>query len=430
MTVTAMIKGLLIGIAFVAMQFLVFAQDSMERIVAVVGNEIILKSDVDGQVELYGQRFPGADKTDPKLRDAVLDQLINERLIMAAASEDTTIVISDEEISQRMDYQIATLIQQVGSEKRIEDIYGMSISKIKKDFRDQIRLQLLAERIRAKRFGSVKVSRADVEAFYAKYKDSIPALPARVDLYHIVRYVTPSAEQSKEAQQLALRICDSLAKGGSFADFARRYSGDPGSAANGGDLGFVERGKFVPAFEASAFALEAGQTSAPVETPFGWHIIQLIDKSATAINCRHILIRVSLNEEDREHVRKELQDVRQRVLNGEDFETLARELTDEKETKGFGGAMGQFEFERLPEDMRTVVKELKDGEVSSPLPYVADPTKPGFHIIYRKALTPEHKATLESDYKMIEQMALLEKKTRIEQEWVAELRGRLYWEKR
>lgn len=425
-----LIKWLLISTAIAAMQLLMFAQDSMERIVAVVGNEIILKSDVDGQVELYGQRFPGADKKDPKLRDAVLDQLINERLIMAAASEDTTITVSDEEVSQRMDYQIAMLIQQVGSEKRIEDIYGMSISKIKKDFRDQIRLQLLSERIRSKRFGSVKVSHAEVEAFYSKYKDSIPTIPARVDLYHIVRYVKPSVEQSKEAQQLAFRICDSIAKGGSFADFARRYSGDPGSAANGGDLGFVERGKFVPSFETSAFALEPGQTSAPVETPFGWHIIQLIDKSTTAINCRHILIRVSLSEEDREKVRKELQAVRQRVLDGEDFETLAREVTDEKETKGFGGAMGEFEFDRMPEELRATVKELSNGGISEPLPYVADPTKPGYHIIYRKSVTEAHKATLESDYKMIEQMALLEKKTRMEQEWVADLRTRLYWEKR
>lgn len=255
-------------------------------------------------------------------------------------------------------------------------------------------------------------------------------VPARVDLYHIVKYVKPSAEQNKEAQQLAFRIRDSILKGGSFADFARRYSGDPGSAANGGDLGFVEKGKFVAAFEAAAFALEPNQISDPVETPFGWHIIQLIDKSPSSINCRHILIRVSQSEADREQVRSELMSIRQRALNGEDFETLARELTSEKETQGFGGAMGQFEFERIPEDIREAVKNIPDGGISEPLPYVIDPTKPGFHIIHRKTLIESHSATLDKDYKMIEQMALYEKKTRLEQEWVTALRGKMYWEKR
>ena len=113
-------------------------------------------------------------------------------------------------------------------------------------------------------------------------------------------------------------------KGGSFSDFARRYSGDPVSAANGGDLGTVEKGKFVPAFESAAFALEANEISQPVETPFGWHIIQLVGKTSSTITCRHILVRVGQSDEDREAVKKSLSEIRERVKAGEDFEALAK----------------------------------------------------------------------------------------------------------
>lgn len=408
---------------------LLVAQDSMEGIIAVVGREIVLKSDVDGQMEILAQRDPRVDRKDSRLRQAILDQLINERLMMTKAIEDS-VEVSDDEISQRMEYQIQTLIQQFGSEKRIEDLYGMSMAKIRREFRDEIRKRLLVEKIQQQQFGQVKASRADVELFYARYKDSLPKVPERVDLYHIVKYVQASSEKNKEAFTLAMRIRDSIVKGGSFSDFARRYSGDPISAANGGDLGNVDKGKFVPAFEASAFSLAPEEISQPVETPFGWHIIQLISRTTTSMNTRHILIRAGQSDEDRELVKTQLNDIKARVESGEDFETVARQTSEEKETQGFGGAMGQIELAQLPEEMRNTINALKDGGVSEPMPYAADPTKPGFHVLYRKRIIPVHAPTVEADYKQIEQMASYEKKQRLEQEWMLKLRRELYWEVR
>ncbi len=311
-----------ISMALVAHTAPAMAQDAVEGIVAIVGREIILKSDVDGQLEVMAQRDPRINKKDPTIRRAIVDQLINERLIVTKAIEDS-VDVQEDEITQRMEYQIQMLVQQYGSEKRIEDLYGMSMSRIRKDFRDEIRKRLLVEKIQAEKFGDVKASRSDVEAFFAKYKDSIPQINDRVDLYHIVKYVTASSAKNKEAQMLAIRVRDSIVKGGSFSDFARRYSGDPVSAANGGDLGTVEKGKFVPAFESAAFALESNEISQPIETPFGWHIIQLIGKTSSTITCRHILIRVGQSDEDREVVKKQLSDIRDRVKAGEDFEALS-----------------------------------------------------------------------------------------------------------
>lgn len=403
------------------------AQDSMEGIVAIVGREIVLKSDVDGQMEIMAQRDPKISRKDPVIRQAVLDQLINERLIMTKAIEDS-LDVTEDEITQRMEYQLQSLIQQFGSEKRIEDMYGMSMARIRREFRDEIRKRLLVEKMQQKQFAEIKATRADVEGFYERYRDSLPSIPERVDLYHIVKYVKPSAEKNKEAQALALRIRDSIVKGGSFSEFARRHSADPISAANGGDLGTVEKGKFVPSFEAAAFALSPNEISAPVESPFGWHIIQLISKTTTTMTTRHILIRVSQSEEDRDSAKAQLLRMKKAVESGDSFEKLAREYSDERETQGFGGAMGQIELSRLPDDMRNAINALKDGSVSDPMPYAADPTKPGFHILYRKRLVPAHKPTVDEDYKQLEQMASFEKKQRLEQEWILKLRRELYWE--
>ena len=404
-----------------------YAQDSMEGIVAIVGREIVLKSDIDGQMEIMAQRDPKVNRKDPVLRQAVLDQLINERLIMTKAIEDS-LDVTEDEITQRMEYQLQSLIQQFGSEKRIEDMYGMSMARIRREFRDEIRKRLLVEKMQQKQFSDIKATRADVEGFYERYRDSLPSIPERVDLYHIVKYVKPSAEKNKEAQSLALRIRDSIVKGGSFSEFARRHSADPISAANGGDLGTVEKGKFVPSFEAAAFALSPNEISAPVESPFGWHIIQLISKTTTTMTTRHILIRVSQSEEDRDSAKAQLLRMKKAVEAGDSFEKIAREYSDERETQGFGGAMGQIELSRLPEDMRNAINALKDGSVSDPMPYAADPTKPGYHILYRKRLIAAHKPSVDDDYKQLEQMASFEKKQRLEQEWILKLRRELYWE--
>lgn len=407
------------------------AQDngSMEKIVAIVGKDIILKSDVDGQLQIYAQQNPGVKAGDPAVRAQILDMLINERLIVTKAQEDS-IEVSDEEVTQQMEYQISMLVQQFGSEARIEQVYGMSMARIRRDFRDEIRKQLLGQKMRQQKFSGIKANRVDVESFYARYKDSLKPIPPRVQLSHIVKYIKPSDTQKKEALELARKLRDSVMNGGSFADFARRYSADPGTASHGGDLGFVEKGKLMPSYETAAFGLQPGEISQPVETPFGFHVIQLVEKTPTATNTRHILIRVGQTDEDKKRAQDFLIELKQRVENGAPFEDLAKQFSEEKETQGFGGSMGDIEMTRLPEEMRNIVNSLKDGGVSDPLPYAADPTKPGFHILYRKRIVAEHIPTLEDDYKILEQMATVEKTRRMETEWIQDLRKTMYWELR
>jgi peptidyl-prolyl cis-trans isomerase SurA len=398
-----------------------------DKIVAVVGREIVLQSDIDAQLALLQQQNPRMNVRDESVRAKVLDALINEKLLVTKAIEDS-IVVTDEEVTQRLDYTIQNLIQQFGSERRVEEVYQHSISWIRREFREEIRKQALSEKLRQQRFMDVKASQREVEDFYAMYKDSLPPTPAQVELHHIVKFVQPTASAKENAIARARQIRDSIVNGGSFAEFAKKYSGDPGSAAAGGDLGWFDKGKLMPEYEKSAYALSPNEISQPVETPFGFHIIQLVDKRKDAVHTRHILIKVGQSGDDTQRAQDTLLNIKSRVAGGESFETLARQYSDDVQTKAFGGALGKIEIERLPPDLKAKIDALPEGGITDPMNYNGDPTKTGYHILLKKAVIPAHPTTLESDFKRIEQMATAYKQNKSYEDWVASLRTSMYWE--
>ncbi|MBS1538519.1 MAG: peptidylprolyl isomerase [Bacteroidetes bacterium] len=400
---------------------------TVDKIVAIVGKEIILESDIQANIAILAQQSKQLDVKDMSVRKKVLDGLINERLVITKAIEDS-ITASDEEITQQLDYTLQGLVQSYGSEKRIEELYGMSIAKIRKDYREEIRKRILWEKIRQQKFGTVKSSSREVDDFFTQYKDSIPPIPPQAELAHIVKYVQASVSQKDETLKLAQKVRDSIIRGGHFGEFAKRYSGDLGSGAAGGDLGWIDKGKLVPEYEKVAFALGAEETSQPVETPFGYHIIQTIEKRKDAIHTRHILFKIGRSSDDNERTKTELSQLKERVEKGENFEDLAKRFSEEKETQGFGGAMGAVELTRLPGELKSIIEKLPDGGITEPLPYMSDPTKPAFHILQRKAMIPEHKPNLEHDFKKIEQIASAYKQNKEFEDWVQVLRKTLYWE--
>lgn len=404
--------------------------EPMDKIVAIVGNEIILQSEVVGHLMMSAmqERRTSARPDDPVLLKRSLDVLINEKLIVTKAIEDS-LTASEDEITERMDYQIQAMMQQMGSERRIEEVYGMSMAKIRRDFRDEIRKQLLTERLSQQKFAAMKVSSKEVQDFFKQYKDSIPPVPPQFEIYHIVKNVEPSPEAKDKTLALAKKIRDSLVAGGDFATFARRYSNDPGSAASGGDLGFVERGKFIAEFEKTAYALQIGEISQPVETPFGFHVIQLLDKRETAVKTRHILLKLGQTDDDATRTKKFLDSLRMRVAKGESFEDLAKQYSDDTDTKAFGGLLGRMETTKLPADLREKIEKLKDGEITEALTYSAPgSTKSGFNIVFRKKYIPEHKITFDDDYKRLEQMTSMQKRAKVYDDWMKELRKSIYWE--
>lgn len=417
----------IIALLFIALPILTLpsiAQQSqvLDKIVATVGREIVLQSDIEGRIAMFMQQNPKVNPNDPELRKQVLEALINERLMVTKAVEDS-ILVQDEEINQSLDFMMQNMMQTYGSEKRVEDLYGMSVSRIRKNYREEVRKQLLVERLQQQRFMNIKCSNREVEDFYQQYRDSIRPIPASVELAHIVKHVKPSADAKEEVKKLALRIRDSLVKGTDFAELAKRHSGDPGSASSGGDLGWVDKGKLVSEYERAAYDLQSGETSQPIETPFGFHIIQTIEKRKDAVHTRHILLKLGGSSDDKKRVETILAELKERNAKGESFEELAKQYSDEKETQGFGGAMGVIELNRLPADLKSIVESLPEGGVSQPLPYMSDPTKPAMHIILKKKSIAEHSPTLASDFKKIEQMAVQQKQGKTMEKFLKELRS-------
>jgi peptidyl-prolyl cis-trans isomerase SurA len=430
------------------------AGEPVDKIVAVVGNEIILQSEVIGHAYMTAMQDKRSRPDDPQLIKRSLDALINERLVFLKAQEDS-IAVGEEEITERMEYQLQSMMQQFGSERRIEEVYGMPMARIRRDFRDEIRKQLLSERISQQKFAAMKTSSKDVQEFFKQYHDSVPPVPPQYELYHIVKFVEPSLAAKEKTLQLARSIRDSLIKGGDFATFAKRYSNDPGSAASGGDLGMVERGKFIAEFEKVAYGLQVGEISAPVETPFGFHIIQLLEKRETAVKTRHILLKLGQSEDDTKRTKDFLDSLKMRVVSstaqgagtsttsatvvvtgtgagaskGASFEDLAKQYSDDTETKSFGGALGRIEASKLPSDLRVAIDKLKDGEITPPMPYaMPGSTKAAFNIVLRKRYIGEHKIAFDDDYKRLEQMATMQKRAKFYDEWMRELRKTIYWE--
>ena len=418
-----MLKYVVFSIITVLSAYSLYAQQSqvLDKIIATVGREIVLQSDVEGRIAMFLQQNPKVNPSDPELRKQVLESLINERLMVTKAVEDS-IAVMDEEINQSLDFMMQNLMQTYGSEKRVEDLYGMSVSRIRKNYREEVRKQLLVERLQQQKFMGVKCTNREVEDFYNQYRDSIRAIPASVELAHIVKHIKPSADAKEEVKRLALKIRDSIAKGIDFAELAKRHSGDPGSASTGGDLGWVDKGKFVAEYERAAYELQSDETSQPIESPFGFHIIQTIEKRKDASHTRHILLKLGGSADDKSRVEKILNELKEKVEKSESFEDLAKQYSDEKETQGFGGSMGVIELNRLPADLKSIVETLPIGGVSQPLPYMADPTKPSLHIILKKKNIAEHTPTLSSDFKKIEQMALQQKQAKLMESFLKELR--------
>jgi peptidyl-prolyl cis-trans isomerase SurA len=399
----------------------------LDRVVGVVDNDIILESELNAQTQLLIIN----NKLDPKtpgLKEQVLQSMINEKLIVAKAIEDS-VTVTDEEIQQQLDNIIQQRIQQFGSEARLEEIYGMPLSRIRREFRDEMRKNLLGQRLQQQRFGNSQIGRFEVEEFYRTYKDSLPRVPEEVELAHI--FIRPKvSEEAKAAATAKMQLLlDSLKAGADFGALARRNSEDPGSAPQGGDLGFVRRGQFVKEFEAAVFALSEKQISTIVETEFGLHIIQLVERRGDAVHARHILLRIEKTKTSDDATVALLDSLRRRALAGESFPELAKKYSERKETSMIGGELGTFELEQLDKGTFDAISSLKEGEISAPVRLV-EGNSYGYHIILLKKRTLAHTMTLDQDYRRIETLALNFKRTKDYQAWLEELRSKIYWQSR
>lgn len=398
-----------------------FSQNLVDGIAAIVGKEIILRSEIEQYVQNYILQNKINVQAHPEmvnqLRAQTIQSLIEQKLMLTQAEKDT-VTIDPEILDQRVDQRIKYLIDRVGSEDALEKAFRSSMKKIKKDTRQIMQEQLLVEKVRQEHFKNVKLSRREVEDFYNTYKDSLPTQSESVTISHILKNVRASDEAYKKAYAKISAIKDRINQGESFEELAKKYSEDPASAKRGGDLGFTSRGDFVPEYEAAAFALKEGEVSDIVQTQFGYHIIKLIERRGEKIRTRHILIMVNPTAEDEQRTIQELKDIRQKALNGAPFDSLALEYSDDENVKKDKGLLGTFELDKMViPQFKSVVSKLKVGEISEPFK-----TEYGYHIVKLENRVPAHKFTLEKDWQKIEEMASNFKIEKEYRSWIKELK--------
>lgn len=401
-------------------------QELLDGIAAIVGDEIILHSEVSQyafnvalQLQVDIQKNP--ERFD-EIRKKTLEHLIIQKILLAKAKEDT-ITVDDAQVDQVLDQQIQAWIQQIGGEKKLEEYFGMPLNKIRREFREEIRDRLIVEKVQQEFMQKISITRPEVVEFYNTMKDSLPEMPERVNISHILLEIKARGKAREEALQKIREIRKKIVEGGAdFAAMARLYSEDPGSARQGGELGFIQRGDFVKEFEEVAFSLEPGQVSDVVETRFGFHIIQMIERRGEKINVRHILIRLKPTESDVEATRKLIQAIRDSIILGADFGEMARKYSDDNTTKEEGGRLGWFQVDQLQlPEFKEAIQDLQPGEVSKPFR-----TQFGFHIVKLNARKSGGKLNPDRDWEEIEQIALNYKRNREFKKWVEELKKNVY----
>ncbi len=398
------------------------AQTQIDRIVAVVDKEIITESELNERVQFVALQ----NRMDPAakgIHKQVLDGMVTEKLLLAQAKLDS-IEVKEDEITAALDQQIPNFIRQVGSEQRVEQMYGKSIARIKREYRDDIKNQLLVQHVRQQHEEKLAVSRREVEEFFAAYKDSLPAVPEEFTISHIYCIPRPDSALEAKTRSVLQSIEDSIRAGGDFADFAKRYSAD-GTAEHGGDLGWAKRGDYVHDFEIAAFGLKEGELSGIVKTPFGFHLVQLLSRRGESIHVRHILLRIAKGAASDSAAKDTLRSLKRRVLAGESFAELAKIYSEDPDTKAVGGDLGTLTPDQVTKEFLDQLRGLKSGEISEPL-QTSLGVSYGFHIIWMRKRVESHPMNLKDDYRRVEQLALYMKKNKANDEWIAELKKNIY----
>ncbi|HRW98773.1 MAG TPA: peptidylprolyl isomerase, partial [Cyclobacteriaceae bacterium] len=316
------------------------AQDNpgfvVDKIIAKVDNYIVLKSDLEVAYQNY------LADGNPQSREAkceLLNRIIINKLMVAKAEIDS-VVVTDDEVDQNTTRRMQLILQNSGnSPEELERAYGKTMDEIRLDLRDQIREQLLGNEMTQQITKDISVTPAEVRRFFNKIpQDSLPYYSSDVEVAQIVRIVKVSEAQKNETRRKLDDIRDRLIKGEDFKELARKYSEDPSAQYNGGDMGYVGRGAMVPTYEATAFKLRPGEISQPFESPFGFHIMQLIERRGNEYNSRHILMSSTPSEEDISRTEKFMDSLRLAIVNDSiTFEKAAKEYSDDQQTKGQGG---------------------------------------------------------------------------------------------
>lgn len=397
----------------------------IDEVIAVVGDNAILKSDIEHQYEqalMEGVNFPG------DLKCNIFEQQLISKLLLNQAKLDS-IEVSENQVVNQVDATINYFINQIGSKEKLEEYFNKSLLQIKRDQMEMIRTKMMTQQMQGEITKDVKVTPAEIRAFYRNAdKDSLPMVPTQFELQQIVLY--PKVEQ-KEIDRVKTQLRDfqrQINEGRDFATLAVLYSEDKGSAARGGELGWMPRSGLVPEFASVAFNLQdKNKVSKIVETEYGYHIIQLIDRKGERINCRHILIKPKVSTAAREETQANLDTIRGLIMDKTmSFEEAALRFSMDKDSRTSGGLMlnpqtgtAKFELSQIPVAINKQLQTMSVDDIS-PSFYMLDETKgqETYCLVKLKKKTDPHKANLRDDYQMLQMMLENQKQQETLDKWI------------
>jgi peptidyl-prolyl cis-trans isomerase SurA len=421
-------SGLLLVVAGILLSGLnlVKAQTLVESVAAIVGNEVIYLSDIENTV--LDMKHNGDRTSVDVLRCRVLQQLLISKLFLDQARIDS-IIITPDQVEGELNVRMNDAIRRAGSESALEGYFKKSYVEIQRDIRKALIEQTTISEVQSKIAENIKVTPNELKKFFSDIpKDSLPVIPAKVQI-SIIQLDPPDNEENKaEARQKLLDLRSQILAGKPFNVLAIMYSEDPGSASSGGELGYMMRGELEKPYADAAFSLTKNTVSKIVETRYGFHIIQLIDRKGDLVNTRHILIKPKVKPEQKARAMSKLDSLANLIRKDSiTFKDAALRFSSHKDSRINGGKFVStdpserntwFTLEELNPEMYVEVRDLKVGEISDPFRTTDENGNTVFRIVRLDNEIPAHRANLKDDYENLYTAALMNKRTKTYDDWI------------
>jgi peptidyl-prolyl cis-trans isomerase SurA len=428
-----MIKNLLLSGILLVTFFTATAQDKViDQIVAIVGSNPILKSEIETQameMQAQGQTSEGDIKCE------ILESLLEQKLLLAEADLDTNIVVTDNQINQNLDRRMKYFIENIGSEKDVEKYFNKPINQLKSEMSELIREQLKTEDMKRNITKNVTTTPSEVRNYFRQLpKDKIPTIGSQIEYAQITVLPIITEQEDLEVKSRLREFKRRVEAGENFATLAVLYSEDPSSARNGGEMDYVGRAQLDPAFATEAFNLKVGAVSKVVRSEFGYHIIQLIDRKGEKIKCRHILIRPKIDPKELEKAKARIDSIITFVKDKKvTWEQSAFLYSSDKNSRNNGGLVtsqqtgsSKFQMNELEPEVSKLVTSMNVGDISQPFLAIDDKQRQVYKIIKLLSRTNAHPANLQEDYQFLTENFLQKKQEDTYRSWIAKQQAKTY----
>ena len=405
---------------------------TIDGIAAVVGESIILKSEVESQYLQF--RMQGNFRNSDRTKCDILKNLVTQKILLRQARDVDSLKVTDQQIEANLNQRMRYFINQMGSEQKLESYFNKKIPAIKEELRGKIEEQMLVQKEQQKITKNINITPSEVRDFYKSIPpDSIPKIETQYVIGEIVKEPPISAKELQKTRERLKELKQRIEEGKSFSTLAVLYSQDEETAKNGGELGFYSRGELNPKFAAVAYNLEEGEVSDIVRDKDGFHLIQLIERRGELINVRHILLKPEPSTENIQQAQSKLDSISTLIRKNEiAFSEAAKKFSDSPNAIN-GGIMINpktnnklFKASDLDPNVGYAVKNMREGEISDPIPTTTEDGKKAYRIIYLKEKKEPHKASIEKDYNTIKEWAQQQKKSKKLRNWLSEKMDETY----